>query len=135
MTTLSGAEKTTADVIAGIDLRGKIALVTGASSGLGLETVRTLLGAGARVIMAARPGAKLDAALSAVKTDFPQSVVDAVPLELTDFSSVRVCAHASGLRITIWHESHRSFFVNQFAGAVAACGRSSAYRQFEFWRP
>lgn len=92
MTTLSGAEKTTADVIAGIDLRGKTALVTGASSGLGLETVRTLLGAGAQVIMAARPGAKLDAALSAVKTDFPQSVVDAMPLELTDFSSVRVCA-------------------------------------------
>ena len=92
MTILSGAEKTTTDVIAGIDLRGKTAVVTGASSGLGLETVRTLLGAGARVIMAARPGAKLDAALTAVRADFPQATVDAVPLELTDFSSVRVCA-------------------------------------------
>ena len=92
MTTLSGAEKTTADVIAGIDLCGKTALVTGASSGLGLETVRTLLGAGACVIMAARPGQKLDDAFTAVHADFPQAALHAVPLELTDFDSIRACA-------------------------------------------
>ncbi|MEZ5540407.1 MAG: SDR family NAD(P)-dependent oxidoreductase [Pseudomonadales bacterium] len=92
MTTPSGAEKTTTDVIAGIDLQGKVALVTGASSGLGLETVRTLLSAGARVIMAARPGEKLEKAFAVVQKDFPQAVVDAVPLELTDFASVRACA-------------------------------------------
>lgn len=92
MTALSGAEKTTADVIAGIDLHGKVALVTGASSGLGLETTRTLLSAGARVIMAARPSEKFDQAFAAVKADFPQASVEAVPLELTDFDSVRACA-------------------------------------------
>lgn len=86
------AESTTADVIAGIDLAGKTALVTGASAGLGLETVRTLVGAGCRVVMAARPGAKLDQALQAVRCDFPAASVEAVSLELTDFDSIRACA-------------------------------------------
>lgn len=92
MTTVFSAESTTADVIAGIDLTGKTALVTGASAGLGLETVRTLAGAGCRVIMAARAGEKLEQAAAAVKADFPAVQVDAIPLELTDFDSVRACA-------------------------------------------
>lgn len=45
---------TTADIIRGIDLVGKVAIVTGGHSGLGLETARTLAGAGARVIVPAR---------------------------------------------------------------------------------
>lgn len=45
---------TTADVIRGIDLVGKVAIVTGGYSGLGLETARTLASAGARVIVPAR---------------------------------------------------------------------------------
>lgn len=92
MSNASGAIKTTSDVIAGIDLSGKTALVTGASSGLGLETVRTLLGAGARIIMAARAGQKLDSAFAAVRADFPHAQIDAVALELTDLESVRTCA-------------------------------------------
>jgi NAD(P)-dependent dehydrogenase (short-subunit alcohol dehydrogenase family) len=42
------------DVVSGMDLSGKTAVVTGGYSGLGLETVRTLASAGARVIVAAR---------------------------------------------------------------------------------
>jgi NAD(P)-dependent dehydrogenase (short-subunit alcohol dehydrogenase family) len=53
-----GMRSTAADVIAGIDLSSKTALVTGGYSGLGLETVRVLAGAGASVIVGARrPGA------------------------------------------------------------------------------
>ena len=55
-----GYSSTAAEVIAGIDLAGRTALVTGGYSGLGTETVRALAGAGAQVIVGAR---RPDAAL------------------------------------------------------------------------
>lgn len=48
------AKSTTNDVIKGIDLTGKIAIVTGGNTGIGLETVKTLANAGATVIIPAR---------------------------------------------------------------------------------
>lgn len=48
------ATSTTSDVIKGIDLTGKIAIVTGGNTGIGLETTRTLAAAGATVIVPAR---------------------------------------------------------------------------------
>jgi len=48
------ATSTTSDVIKGIDLTGKIAIVTGGNTGIGLETVKTLADAGATVIVPAR---------------------------------------------------------------------------------
>ncbi|MFD5752352.1 SDR family NAD(P)-dependent oxidoreductase [Streptomyces sp. NPDC127033] len=49
-----GAGSTAREVLRGIDLDGKLALVTGGYSGLGLETTRALAGAGARVVVPAR---------------------------------------------------------------------------------
>lgn len=48
------ANSTSNDVIKGIDLKGKIAIVTGGNTGIGLETVKTLSDAGATVIVPAR---------------------------------------------------------------------------------
>lgn len=48
------ATSTTSDVIKGIDLTGKIAIVTGGNTGIGLETTKTLATAGATVIVPAR---------------------------------------------------------------------------------
>jgi len=48
------AKSTTSEVIKGIDLTGKIAIVTGGNTGIGLETVKTLSKAGATVIVPAR---------------------------------------------------------------------------------
>jgi len=57
------AASTTSDVIKGIDLRGRTAIVTGGYSGLGAETVRAFLAAGARVIVPARSVERATAAL------------------------------------------------------------------------
>lgn len=48
------ATSTSAEVIKGIDLTGKIAIVTGGHTGIGLETTKTLVGAGTTVIVIAR---------------------------------------------------------------------------------
>jgi NAD(P)-dependent dehydrogenase (short-subunit alcohol dehydrogenase family) len=54
ITTPFGAQSTAAEVIGGIDLSGKRAIVTGGSSGIGIETARALAGAGAEVTLAVR---------------------------------------------------------------------------------
>jgi NAD(P)-dependent dehydrogenase (short-subunit alcohol dehydrogenase family) len=54
ITTPFGFDSTAAEVIAGVDLAGQRAIVTGASSGIGIETARALAGAGAEVTLAVR---------------------------------------------------------------------------------
>jgi NAD(P)-dependent dehydrogenase (short-subunit alcohol dehydrogenase family) len=54
ITTPFGAQSTAAEVIAGVDLSGKRAIVTGAASGIGVETARALAAAGAEVTLAVR---------------------------------------------------------------------------------
>ncbi len=60
------AASTAADVIAGTDLSGKTALVTGGASGLGVETVRALASAGAAVVVPARDIARAAATLEGI---------------------------------------------------------------------
>ncbi|MFF4957788.1 SDR family NAD(P)-dependent oxidoreductase [Streptomyces sp. NPDC001222] len=81
-----GARSTTKDVLDGIDLSGKLALVTGGYSGLGLETTRALTEAGARVVVPARRRAAAEAALSG----FERVEVD--ELDLGDLAGVRAFA-------------------------------------------
>jgi NAD(P)-dependent dehydrogenase (short-subunit alcohol dehydrogenase family) len=81
-----GAHSTADDVLAGIDLSGKLAIVTGGYSGLGLETTRALTKAGARVVVPARrpdTAWKALAGLDGVELD---------ELDLGDLESVRAFA-------------------------------------------
>ncbi|MGW1952751.1 SDR family NAD(P)-dependent oxidoreductase [Streptomyces sp. NPDC001920] len=71
------------DVLQGIDLTGKLSLVTGGYSGIGLETTRALTRAGARVIVPARRPAEARKALDGL----PGVEVD--ELDLADLESVR----------------------------------------------
>ena len=54
ITTSFGFHSTATEVAEGIDLSGKRAIVTGASSGIGIETARTLAAIGAEVTLAVR---------------------------------------------------------------------------------
>src|SRR5215469_6667665 len=82
-----GAETTAAEVIRGIDLSGKTAIVTGGYSGIGLETARTLVSAGARVIVAGRDLSKAKSALAAM----PNIIAEA--LDLMDPASINSFAN------------------------------------------
>jgi hypothetical protein len=62
-----GAESTTDEVLAGVDLSGKRILVTGVSAGLGVETARVLAAHGALVVGAARDLAKAGRATNEVR--------------------------------------------------------------------
>src|SRR5258707_15579715 len=62
-----GAASTAAEVIRGIDLSGKTAIVTGGYAGIGLENVRVLAEAGATVFVPARHRAKAASALKEIK--------------------------------------------------------------------
>lgn len=60
------AKSTSKDVIEGINLTGKIAIITGGNTGIGLETTKTLAGAGATVIVLARDIEKAKANLQGI---------------------------------------------------------------------
>lgn len=82
-------QSTTDDVLAGHDLTGKRALVTGVSVGLGVETARALVARGAQVIGAARDLTKARAATAEIGAG-----IDLVELDLASLDSVRACADA-----------------------------------------
>jgi NAD(P)-dependent dehydrogenase (short-subunit alcohol dehydrogenase family) len=88
ITTPFGFESTAAEVAAGIDLSGTRAVVTGAASGIGVETARALAGTGAGVTLAVRDldaGARVAADITATTGNADVTVAQ---LELTDRASV-----------------------------------------------
>jgi len=91
----SFSSQSTADqVLEGIDLTGKLALVTGASSGLGVETARALAAKGARVVMAARDVAKIEREAAGIRAKHPQAQLEVMELHLDKPASVRAFAKA-----------------------------------------
>ncbi|WP_411342474.1 SDR family NAD(P)-dependent oxidoreductase [Paenibacillus sp. WLX1005] len=81
-----GHQSTATEVLQGIDLSGKLALVTGGYSGLGLETTTALVHAGAHVIVPARRPDIAKEALSDIEH------VEVGELDLSDLDSVRAFA-------------------------------------------
>src|SRR3954452_16414267 len=81
-----GFESTATDVLEGRDLTGKLVIVTGGYSGLGIETTKALAAAGARVVVPARRRAHAEEVLAGVDG------VEVQELDLGDLDSVHAFA-------------------------------------------
>jgi NAD(P)-dependent dehydrogenase (short-subunit alcohol dehydrogenase family) len=102
------ATSTTEDVLRGIDLTGKLALVTGGYSGIGLETTRALTRAGAHVVVPARRPDTAREALTGIDN------VEIDELDLGDLASVRAFAQR-------FLDSGRDIDIQIDSAAVMAC--------------
>lgn len=83
-----GFESTADEVLAGKDLSGRTALVTGGYSGLGHETARAMAARGAHIILSGRDATKLSAAADEIATA-TGAKVDTLVCDLASLASVR----------------------------------------------
>jgi NAD(P)-dependent dehydrogenase (short-subunit alcohol dehydrogenase family) len=88
LTTPFGFQSTAAEVLDGVDLSGRRTIVTGAASGIGVETARALAGAGAEVTLAVRDTVKGTQVAADIAQSTGNERVDVRALELTDPASI-----------------------------------------------
>lgn len=113
-----GAASTTHDVLEGLDLSGKVAVVTGGASGLGRETARALAAAGARVIVPARDPGRAATALAGLRG------VEVEPMDLLDPASIDAFAAR-------FLGSRRPLHVLVNCAAIMACPLARDARGYE----
>lgn len=100
-----GPATTTDDVMRGVDLRGKVALVTGGYSGLGLESVRVLAAAGAEVVVPARDverarralGAFSNVRVEAMDLQDPRSIDAFAERFLAQYAALSILLNSAGI--------------------------------------
>ena len=71
------------------DLTGRIAVVTGANSGIGLETARELARRGAHTILACRSAERGEGAITELRAEIPDAALDLMMLDLASLASIR----------------------------------------------
>lgn len=89
-----GHDTTAAEVIDGIDLTGKLALVTGGTSGIGVETARALASVGAEVVITARDMTKGEGVAADIRSSTGNDAVSVGELELGSLEDIRTFAAA-----------------------------------------
>ena len=119
-----GKETTAEQVLEGISLEGRVAIVTGSSGGLGLETARALASRGCAVTLTARDLAKGQSALETIRAAHPEARVELGELELCDPDSVR--AFAAG-----WKADHGALHLLILNAGVMACPLARTPQGFE----
>ncbi len=92
---------------------GKLALVTGATGGIGLEAARALARAGAKVVLTGRSAEKGQRALERIRSELPHADISFESLELSQLGTVKDFADGFGSR-----HSHLDILVNN-AGVMA----------------
>ncbi len=90
MTQRSGAGHWTAQDVG--DQSGRIAVITGANSGLGLETARVLAGHGATVVLAGRDEGKTAAAADGLRRELPDAAVETAEVDLASLAAIKTAA-------------------------------------------
>lgn len=107
------------------DLRGKLAVVTGASSGVGLGLAERLARAGAEVLLPVRDAAKGEAALERIRTGVPGAQVSTRVLDLASLASVERLAD------TLNNEGRPLDILVNNAGVMAPATRHTTADGFE----
>lgn len=85
------------------DLTGKVAIVTGANSGLGYQVARGLASKGAQVVLASRDKQKGESALQKLRSELPKATLDLILLDLADLASIRQFVQTFSERYSALH--------------------------------
>lgn len=109
-----GFSTTAAEVVAGVRLDGRIAVITGGAAGIGLETARALATSGASVTLAVRRPFEAEATAEKLRESTDNTAIRVTSLDLSDLTSVR--------RFVAEWEGPLHILVNN-AGIMAACRR------------
>jgi NAD(P)-dependent dehydrogenase (short-subunit alcohol dehydrogenase family) len=122
-----GATTTAAEIVSGLDLHGRRAIVTGASSGIGIETARALASAGAEVTLAVRNVETGATVADGIGADLPADTgaVRVARLDLADPASV-----ASFVRA--WTEPLHILVNNAGVMALPQLTRTAAGYEMQF---
>ncbi len=92
ITSAFGYRSTALEVVAGHDLTGRTALITGAASGIGVETARALAAAGAHIVLPVRSLERGRASEAEIRESVPEASIELGEVDLADLASVRAFA-------------------------------------------
>ena len=108
------AASTATEVIKGIDLTGKIAIVTGGNAGIGLETTKVLAAAGATVIVPARDIDKARKNLEGIPN---------VEIEIMDLARPETI---DAFAENSWHQTDRYMYSSTMPGSCGCLCKGTA---------